>query len=118
MLLSVLAWAGAAELHVSPIGSAAGDGSLGSPLDLGTALSGAVPVAPGDTIWLHGGTYGSGTSYSSSLSGFDYAPIVVRQAPGERATIDGGIDAHGAHTWFWGFEITSSATSRDAAARL
>jgi hypothetical protein len=116
MVVLLVASAGAAELHVSPAGSPAGDGSEVAPWDLATALSGAVPVGPGDTIWLHGGTYGDGdTLFSSSLTGFDYAPVVVRQAPGERATIDGGIEAYGAHTWFQGFEITSSLTDRTSA---
>ena len=88
------------------------DGSRESPLDLATALSAEGPARPGATSWLRGGTYRG--SFASDLSGTAEAPIIVRQVPGERATIDSagsGKDAlavGGRDTWFWGFEITSS----------
>ena len=86
------------------------------PLDLATALSKDSPAQPGDTIWVHGGTYLG--SFVSHLKGVPGAPIVVRARRGERATIDNGptgrdaLEALGAWTWFWGLEITSSATQR------
>jgi hypothetical protein len=47
--------------------------------------------------------------------------ILVRQARGERATLDTGtsgrLQIYGAHTWYWGFEITSSAPGRWGAVR-
>lgn len=95
------------------------NGSRELPLDLSTALSVNGPVRPGDTVWIRGGTY-RGT-FQSTLTGTAAAPIVVRQAPGERATIDSaesGRDAltvDGGHTWFWGFEITSSDPKRQTA---
>src|SRR5437762_2768638 len=95
LLLAVSVFLGApassAEYHVSPSGSRLRNGSLKNPWDLQTALSGegANPrqrVRPGDTVWLHGGVYRGG--FVSKLSGSAKAPITVRQAIGERATID------------------------------
>jgi hypothetical protein len=102
----------ASAFYVSPSGLASGDGSMSSPWDLQTALSHPAAVQPGDTIWLRGGTYAG--MYVSDLTGTADKPIIVRQYPGERSTIDGGSKQHafatrGAHTWFWGFEVMSSA---------
>ena len=80
---------------------------------------------PGDTIWLRGGTYtGNFTSY---LTGTASLPIVVRQYPGERATLDGNVNPGdvgkqrsgsvrsqwGGYTWYWGFEVTNSNPDAD-----
>jgi len=73
-------------------------------------------VQPGDTIWLRGGTY-AGT-FSSGLTGSASAPVVVRQYPGERATLDGGasqndvLTVNGSYAIYWGFEIMESGTQR------
>src|SRR5688572_10772174 len=97
------------EFYVSPSGSALNDGTISRPLDLKTALSKTSPAKPGDTIWLRGGVYKG--SFSSYLTGTSTAPIIVRQYPRERATIDNsplrteGLVAFGAYTWYWGFEI-------------
>ncbi len=114
IVLSVTSSATAGEFHVTPSGTPSGDGSLGAPWDLTTALAHPAPVQAGDTIWLHGGTYGSGGNmpFVSDLRGTEAAPIIVRQADGERATINGGIQGDGAWTWFWGFEITNAGTQR------
>jgi hypothetical protein len=104
--------AAGSQFYASPTGSASNDGSIASPLDLATALSATSPVKPGDTLWLRGGTYRG--SFTSRLTGTSTAPIVVRQYPGERATIDSnpnpteGLLAFGAYTWYWGFEIMNS----------
>ncbi|HWC74998.1 MAG TPA: Ig-like domain-containing protein, partial [Gemmatimonadales bacterium] len=107
---------GVAGWFASPAGSSSGDGSR-QPWDLQTALSGANgAVRPGDTIWLRGGTY-AGT-YTTTLAGTSSAPIVVRQYPGERATIDGGtanvetFSVDGQWAIYWGFEIMQSGTAR------
>lgn len=104
----------ASEWHVSPSGSASGDGSAAKPWDIKTALDHPSAVKPGDTIWLHGGVYGTGgsTSFSADLTGTSDAPIKVRQYPSERAVVNGGIDSRGQHVWWWGFEITNSSTDR------
>jgi uncharacterized protein YjdB len=103
--------------YVSPNGSSSGDGSVGKPWDLATALSGASGrIVPGDTIWLRGGTYNG--SFTSSLRGTAGAPIVVRQYPGERATLDGTsstsitLNVDGQWTVYWGFEIKNTILTR------
>jgi hypothetical protein len=85
-------------------------------LDLATALSARSPVQPGRTVWLLGGTYKGG--FTSQLVGREDAPITVRAAPGERAVLDGSdpvaiehgivLAVLGAHTRYWGFEVTYS----------
>jgi hypothetical protein len=109
--------ASAASYYVSPSGRSSGDGSISNPWDLQTALWQPATVHPGDTIWMRGGVYRG--RYTSLLVGTSSSPIVVRQYPGERATIDGGnpgdrttLIANGSYTWFWGFEVMSSNTKR------
>ncbi|TMC55083.1 MAG: hypothetical protein E6J20_01180 [Chloroflexi bacterium] len=92
--------------YVAPNGSSTGDGTTGKPWDLATALAQPSAVQPGDTIWLRAGTYGG--AFTSRLTGTDGAPVIVRQYPGERATIDGNLVIGGAYTWYWGFEVMSS----------
>jgi len=93
-----------------------------APCALATTLCDPAPcryaVQPGDTIWLAGGTY-TGAPFVSTLTGTADAPIVVRQAPGARATIDGNyagndptLTIKGANTWYWGFEIFNSDPTR------
>jgi len=101
--------------YVAPNGSSGGTGSASAPWDLTTALSGASGrVQPGDTIWLRAGTYGSGegrSDYHATLNGTASAPIIVRQYPGERATINGDIAVDGSNTWYWGFELENTNTA-------
>jgi hypothetical protein len=100
------------SFYCSPTGSSSGDGSISRPLDLGTALSAASPVRPGDTLWLRGGRYVG--AFTSVLNGTAAAPISVREYPGESAVLDGSgtdlamLTIRGVHTWFRGFEITDS----------
>ncbi len=47
----------AAEHYVAVNGKAEGAGTEAVAWDLVSALSGAQQVAPGDTIWVRGGTY-------------------------------------------------------------
>jgi hypothetical protein len=99
------------EFYVSPTGSPSGDGSVDNPWDLATALSGPAAVTPGSTIWLQGGTYRDGPysgGYLSALTGTASAPIVVRQFPGERATVTKFLVVRGAYTWYWGFEVVNA----------
>src|SRR5262249_15288103 len=108
--------------HVAPGGSPKGNGSREEPWDLRTALNHPAAVKPGDTIWLHQGTYAG--HFHGRLKGTEQAPIIVRQYPGERAVLDGNfnittarmggnvLEIGGAYTWFWGFELTSSHPKR------
>jgi hypothetical protein len=106
----------AAEFHVAPDGNSAGDGSQESPWDLATAFSHPEAVNPGDTIWLHGGTYEG--SFDSKLNGSEGNYITVKAHPGEWPVIDGKTSdtetfvLHGSWTIFQGFEITNSKTER------
>jgi hypothetical protein len=109
--------ASASDFYVSPSGSPDAPGDADHPWDLATALAQPSSVRPGDTIWLRGGTY-RGT-FTANINGTAAAPIVVRQYPGERATIDGGdsgwksiFTVAGSYAWYWGFEITSSDPNR------
>jgi hypothetical protein len=111
---------GAQGFHAAPDGTPDGDGSMDAPWDLGTAFAHPPEVTAGATIWVHGGTYAA--PFVSTLTGAADAPIIVRAAPGERATIDGAGVAYGepnwlriegAHTWLWGVEIASSETDPD-----
>jgi hypothetical protein len=93
--------------YAAPGGTATGDGSQGRPWDLATALAGGRgAVQPGDTIWLRGGTYPG--KFAATLTGTSAAPIVVRQYPGERATLDGTLRVDGAYAIYWGFELMQS----------
>src|SRR5579883_3386214 len=52
--------------YVTTSGSASGNGTMASPWDLATALSGAGGrIKPGDTVWIRAGKYGAGQSNSS-----------------------------------------------------
>jgi Viral BACON domain len=105
-----------AQHYVAPNGSSSGDGSIGRPWDLQTALNQPAAVQPGDTIWLRNGTYGNGvTQFASALTGTTSQPIVVRQYPGERATIAGELTVNGSDAWYWGFEVANTtAPSRSS----
>jgi cysteine-rich repeat protein len=106
----------ATEYHVTPSGTPSGDGSLAAPWDLATALWASDVVVPGDTVWLHGGVY-HGT-FESRLAGTADAPVIVRQAPGERAVIEGGCSGRpillvdGPYAWYWGFELVNADPHR------
>jgi hypothetical protein len=99
--------------YVSPSGSSGNTGSSASPWDLATALSGGHGnIAAGDTVWMLGGTYGSGTDYNTSVTtGTASAHVVFKQYPGAHATIDGRLRIHNAYLTFWGFEIKQNPTA-------
>jgi hypothetical protein len=121
LLLAVSATLVAAdEFHVAPTGTAKGNGSAGQPWDLGTALSATDKVKPGDTIWLHEGTYVGG--FTSLLTGKADQRITVRGAPGERVTIDARprdekdqalFAVSGSDVVFRDFEVTCSDPLRE-----
>jgi hypothetical protein len=106
-----------AGFYVALGGTSSNDGSAGKPWNLPTALSGAGGrIKPGDTVWVRGGTYPTG-SLNVTLAGSPSAPVIVRAYPGERAVIDGRnggaassgvLTVNGGYVWFWGLEITNS----------
>ncbi len=115
-LLGVAAAAQAAEFHVHPAGGADGDGSLARPWDLATALAQPAAVHPGDTLWLHGGTYAG--SFVGRLRGAPGERVVMRSAPGEWARIDGAgspettLELQGEWADYRDFEVTHTGPER------
>lgn len=108
-----------AGYYVTTTGTSSGDGSVGRPWNLATALSGAGGrVHPGDTVWIRGGTYSG--AFTSSVTGAPGLPVVVRAYPGERAIIDGApstqetFTINGNWSTFWGLEIMNSLLTRNA----
>ena len=121
--------------YVSPAGTDSGDGSQARPWDIRSALAGASGrIQPGDTVWLRGGRYVG--HFESKLTGTADAPIIVRQFPGERATLDNPdvapghspkfrrafvgpayvtLKISGQWAWYWGFEVIHSSAERDVA---
>ncbi len=100
----------ASDFFVAPGGTALGPGTLSSPYDLGTALSGEV-AQPGDTFWLRGGDYSLG-HVDTSIHGAPGSPITFRQVSGEKARIDGSVSLFNGNGWlvFRDFELYSSAS--------
>jgi hypothetical protein len=108
-----------AQLYVSPSGRPDNSGTIDSPIDLASALSGT-RVRPGTLIWLRGGTYLG--AFESYLRGNENSPIIVRQYAGERAIIDGSgargkrenavLAVFGEWTTYWGFEVTNTDPNR------
>ena len=96
------------RFYVSASATSGGTGTSASTWSLATALNQPSAVHPGDTLWLRGGTYRG--AFNSRLTGTASAPVVVRQYPGERATIQGTLNVGGAYTWYWGFEVANTNT--------
>lgn len=104
---------GAMEIYVGPHGRPDGAGTRDDPWDLPTALNSPSVIPPGSVVWLLGGTYGDGlTSFTSRLTGTAAQPVIIRQVPGERATIRGSLNVEGAYAWYWGFEVMSPIEDR------
>jgi hypothetical protein len=106
-----------AGFHAAVGGSPGGDGSRERPWDLATALAHPAAVAPGDTIWIHGGVYPG--AFTGRLAGEPGAPIVVRPWPGAWVTIDGApsdettLSLEGRWTEYHGLEVTNSRANRN-----
>jgi len=102
----------ASDWYVSPQGTSSGGGTKESPWDISSALLGQHQVEPGDNVYLLGGTYRRRPEelFEVRLVGAKARPIHIRSAPGERATIDGGLIVHepSAYVWIWNLEILVS----------
>jgi len=108
--------------HVSPSGSSSADGSAAHPWSLDYAVTGAGGhIQPGDTVWLRAGTYKG--KFVATVAGASGKPVVFRQYPGERATIDvanststtargDAFTVKGQWTVWWGFELMDSDQNR------
>jgi hypothetical protein len=106
----------ATDYYIAPNGSSTGTGTINSPWSISSGLQKTSVVKGGDTIWLRGGTYGTGGSlvYSATVKGSSStAPVIIRQYPGEHARVNAAISARGSYVWFWGFELTNTSTDRN-----
>lgn len=98
-------------LHVSPKGTAAGDGSAERPLDLATALSARGPAKPGETILLEGGTYEGEirgierVPFLMEVSGEPEKPVRVMPSPGASVHLNGTLSITGSWVSVVGLEI-------------
>lgn len=109
-----------ASFHVKTNGTASGNGSITNPWNLQTALNHPSRVAPGDTIWIHEGTYKG--IFTSNIWGRANAPIVVRAMPGKEVILDGNasgsadatLTVKGEYTYIWGLTITNTNGNRGA----
>lgn len=103
---------GAMSWYVSPQGTPTGGGTKESPWDIESALLGAHPIQPGDTIYLLGGTYRRRPQeqFEVKLVGAEGKPIHIRPAANEHVIIDGGllVQEPSAYVWVWDLELLVS----------
>lgn len=101
-------------------GSPQGTGSAEQPWDWTTDFAATDIVQPGDTVWLHAGTYRGG--FVSRLVGKPDQPVVVRGETGARVIIDtqprderdnGLLLLFGADVVYRDFEVTCSHPLRE-----
>jgi hypothetical protein len=99
------------DVHVSPTGTADGDGSKEKPLDVFTALSAKSPAQPGDTILLMGGTYEGKMEgvkripFALAVSGTKEKPIRITPVPGQSAHLNGTATLTSSYAEYVGLEI-------------
>jgi hypothetical protein len=114
------------SLYVAVDGKADNTGTIDSPWDIESALSGAQPIGPGSTVYLIGGTYRhpdrswNSPGFSIGLAGEPDRPIHIRPKPGHRVILDGKVEVKSSarHLRVWELEITVSETAnRDATGR-
>jgi hypothetical protein len=85
------------DLYVSPLGSDANPGSIGSPLrTIGLAIR---RLQPGQTLYVRGGSYVENIRSPSINSGTPSARITIRNYPGERPVLQGLLWLSGASYW-------------------
>ena len=113
----------AAEWVAAPDGKASNAGVKDSPWDIVSALGGGQKkLAPGDTLWLRGGTYKvpftkgqNSHGYEVKLAGVPEKPIKIQATPGARVSIDGGLNIQNPSTnlWLVDLEIMASESRPD-----
>jgi hypothetical protein len=80
------------QWYVSTTGTITNEGTLSSPWSLSYAAGGADGrIVPGDTVWVHGGTYSSQTGFTITVSGTATNKVTFKQYPGETVILDGSI---------------------------
>jgi hypothetical protein len=102
------------EFYVGPDGRPGNAGTKSSPWDMASALDGK-KLQPGATVNVLAGTYKRGTGnqcwFPLKQAGAPGRPVVIRAAPGARATIQGGIiikDARTSNVWIMGIEMVGA----------
>ena len=101
----------AREIHVSPKAAPGGDGSLGRPLDVFTALGANSPAKPGDTILLADGRYDGKMKgiervpFEWAVSGTRGKPVVIRPAGGASVHLNGTARLTSSHAHYIGLEV-------------
>jgi len=98
--------------YVATNGTPSGSGTLSSPYDLATALSGAVG-GPGDVFWLRGGTYVIG-HIDTKIQGAPGQPITFQPRPGEQPRVNGSLSffESAGYVVLRDFELFSSDANR------
>ena len=107
------------SFYVAVDGKADHTGTIDSPWDIESALSGAQPIRPGATVYLTGGTYRhpdrswNSPGFSIELAGEPDRPIHIRPKPGHRVILDGKVEVKSGarHLRVWELEITVSETA-------
>jgi hypothetical protein len=105
--------------YVAVDGKADQAGTVDSPWDIESALSGAQPIGPGSTVYLIAGTYRhpdrswNSPGFSIGLAGEPDRPIHIRPKPGHRVILDGKVEVKSSarHLRVWELEITVSETA-------
>ena len=96
----------AKEFYITTKGSAKNTGTKEAPWDLESVVMGKQKVPPGSIVWVCGGKYA--LPKAVNLSGTKEKPTHLRAYPGERATIDGGMQQiSGSYLWIWDLEMSS-----------
>jgi len=98
--------------YVATNGTPSGSGTLSSPYDLATALSGTVG-GPGDVFWLRGGTYVIG-HIDTKIQGAPGQPITFQPRPGEQPRVNGSLSffESAGYVVLRDFELFSSDANR------
>jgi hypothetical protein len=80
--------------HITVNGYAEGDGTIDNPWDISTAMNHPASVKPGDTIFIHAGTYRG--NWDVNLSGTAGNYITIRPYLNDAVVLD-GVDADDHH---------------------
>jgi hypothetical protein len=112
------------EHYVTPDGKADNAGTKDMPWDIASTLEGKQKVAPGSTIWLCAGIYRTadrsvkGMGFPVKLTGEKDKPIQVRGVPGQRVTIDGGLQIMEPSSYLWLRDLEITVMERDRISRI
>jgi hypothetical protein len=112
------------EYYVAPDGKADDAGTKEAPWDIVSALEGQHKIEAGATLWLLGGSYRTadrsvgGGGFAVKLAGAKDKPIQVRGMPGQRVTIDGGLQVLPPSTYLWLRDLEITVSERNRVSRI